>query len=44
MPWTELSPTDQLQQFLADHRRGQLTMRELCERYGSSRKTATDGG
>ena len=39
MPWTELSSMDQRAQFLADHRRGHFTMRELCERYGISRKT-----
>ncbi len=39
MPWTELSRMDQRQQFLADHLRGRFTMRELCERYGISRKT-----
>ncbi len=39
MPCTEFSPMDQRQHFLADHRRGHFTMRELCERYGISRKT-----
>ena len=39
MSWMETSPMDQRQQFLADHRRGHVTMRELRERYAISRKT-----
>ena len=39
MPWTEMSPMDQREAFLAEHRRGLYTMHELCDRYAVSRKT-----
>lgn len=37
MPWTETSPVDQRQRFIADVRAGLYSMTELCERYGISR-------
>jgi len=39
MPWSETSPMDQKTQFIADHLRQTLTVTELCELYGISRKT-----
>jgi hypothetical protein len=39
MPWQEMSPMKQRSQFLTDHQRGLYSMRELCARYGVSRKT-----
>jgi putative transposase len=39
MPWREASPMDQRTQFIADHLRDTLTITELCELYGISRKT-----
>jgi putative transposase len=39
MPWQETSPMDQRTQFLTDHQRELFAMRELCARYGISRKT-----
>ena len=39
MPWTETSPMEQREQFIADHRVGLFTMLDLCARYGISRKT-----
>ena len=39
MPWMEMSPMDQREAFLAEHRRGLYTMQELCDRYAISRKT-----
>jgi putative transposase len=39
MPWKESSPMDQRVRFIADVQRGALSMSELCERYGVSRKT-----
>src|SRR5260221_12754728 len=39
MPWKESSPMDQRVRFIADVQRGVLSMSELCERYGVSRKT-----
>jgi len=41
MPWSETSsPMDQKTQFIADVLRGTLSMVELCDIYGISRKTA----
>ena len=37
MPWTETSPVDQRQRFIADVRAGLYSMTELCARYGISR-------
>src|SRR2546425_6385823 len=39
MPWRQTSPMDQRTQFIADHLRDALTVTELCELYGVSRKT-----
>src|SRR5262245_60317453 len=39
MPWKEASPMDQGTQFIADHLRDTLSITELCELYGISRKT-----
>ena len=39
MPWRETSPMDQRTQFIADHLRETLSITELCDRYGVSRKT-----
>lgn len=39
MPWQSSTPMDQRVEFIADHLRGSLSMSELCERYGVSRKT-----
>ena len=39
MPWNETTPMDQKMQFIADYLRGELSMTELCEMYGISRKT-----
>lgn len=39
MPWSQTSPMDQKTQFIADHLRGTLSIAELCDRYGISRKT-----
>jgi putative transposase len=39
MPWREASPMDQRTQFIADHLRDAWSITELCELYGSSRKT-----
>lgn len=39
MPWSETSPMDQRMQFIADYLRGTLTITELCDLYGVSRKT-----
>ncbi len=39
MPWSETSPMDQRTQFIADFLRELLTVTELCELYGVSRKT-----
>src|SRR5215212_7131696 len=39
MPWQEMSPMEQRAQFLSDHHRELYSMRELCARYGVSRKT-----
>ena len=39
MPWSHTSPMDQRTQFIAAYLRGRLSVTELCERYGVSRKT-----
>jgi putative transposase len=39
MPWSETSPMDQRMQFIADYLRAVLTLTELCDLYGVSRKT-----
>ena len=39
MPWSHTSPTDQRTQFIADYLREWLSITELCELYGVSRKT-----
>ncbi|HYN00422.1 MAG TPA: helix-turn-helix domain-containing protein [Aestuariivirgaceae bacterium] len=39
MPWSQTTPMDQKTQFIADYLRQQLSMTELCELYGISRKT-----
>ena len=39
MPWLETSSVDQREKFIRDHRLDLYAMRELCERYGISRKT-----
>jgi putative transposase len=40
MPWSQTSPMDQRTQFIADHLREVLSITELCDLYGVSRKTA----
>ena len=40
MPWRETSPMDQRTQFIADFLRETLSVTELCQLYGVSRKTA----
>lgn len=40
MPWEETSPMDQRTQFIADYLREILSVTELCQLYGVSRKTA----
>lgn len=39
MPWSQTSPMDQRTQFIADYLREVLSVTELCELYGVSRKT-----
>src|SRR5262245_554076 len=39
MPWRQTSPMDQKMQFIADYLRQTLSIVELCELYGVSRKT-----
>ena len=39
MPWSRLSPMDQKTQFIADYLRRSLSVTELCEHYGISRKS-----
>jgi putative transposase len=39
MPWSHTSPMDQKTQFIADYLRDRLSMTELCQLYGVSRKT-----
>ena len=38
MPWKESGPMDERQQFVRDAMRDHFTMRELCARYGVSRR------
>lgn len=40
MPWKETSPMDQRTQFIADFLRETISVTELCQLYGVSRKTA----
>jgi len=40
MPWRETSLMDQKTRFIADVLRGTLSVVELCDSYGISRKTA----
>ena len=40
MPWSQTSPMDQKTQFIADYLREVLSVTELCDLYGVSRKTA----
>ena len=40
MPWSETSSMDQRTQFIADYLREVLSVTELCDLYGISRKTA----
>jgi putative transposase len=40
MPWSQTSPMDQRTQFIADYLRKVLSITELCDLYGISRKTA----
>ncbi len=40
MPWSETTPMYQKTQFIADYLREMLSITELCELYGISRKTA----
>lgn len=40
MPWKETSPMEQRTQFIADFLRETLSVTELCQLYGISRKTA----
>jgi len=40
MPWSQTSPMDQRTQFIADYLRELLSVTELCDLYGISRKTA----
>lgn len=40
MPWRKTSPMDQRTQFIADYLREMLSITELCQLYGVSRKTA----
>lgn len=39
MPWSQTSPMDQRTQFIADFLRETLSVTELCDLYGVSRKT-----
>jgi len=39
MPWSQTSPMDQRTQFIADYLRQTLSITELCDLYGVSRKT-----
>jgi transposase InsO family protein len=39
MPWPEMSPVEQRERFIDDHRLGLYDMTELCARYAVSRKT-----
>lgn len=40
MPWSQTTPMDQKTQFIADYLRETLSVTELCDLYGISRKTA----
>ena len=40
MPWSETTPMNQKIQFMSDYLRQNLSMSELCQLYGISRKTA----
>src|SRR5436309_11248812 len=39
MPWSQTTPMDQKTQFIADYLRQRLSITELCELYGISRKS-----
>ncbi|MGH8577272.1 MAG: helix-turn-helix domain-containing protein, partial [Gammaproteobacteria bacterium] len=39
MPWSQPSPMNQRTQFIADYLRQSLSVTELCEHYGVSRKS-----
>lgn len=39
MPWTETDPMTERHKFILAHEEGLFSMRELCERFGISRKT-----
>lgn len=39
MPWEDASPMDQKTQFVSEYLRQTVSMTELCDRYGISRKT-----
>ncbi len=39
MPWSQTTPMDPKTQFIADYLRQRLSITELCELYGISRKT-----
>ena len=39
MPWSKTTPMDQKTQFIADYLRDSLSVAELCDLYGISRKT-----
>lgn len=39
MPWHQTDPVNERLKFVADAQRGHLSMTELCEKYGISRKT-----
>jgi putative transposase len=43
MPWSQTSPLDQTTQFIADYLRDRLSMTELCQLSGVSRKTGYKG-
>ncbi len=39
MPWHETDPVNERLKFVAAHQTGQLTVTELCEQFGISRRT-----
>ena len=43
MPWRERLPMDERVQFISDYQRQLISVTELCDRYGVSRKTGTNG-
>jgi hypothetical protein len=43
MAWSRASPMDQKTQFIADYVQRRLSITELFEHYGISRKAATNG-